>query len=138
MRSFLLASLASLSAVSVYGHPASHTSRSLTRRAVDLDSFRVKAETPYKNATAVQADPNIPSIARRASAEDVATELVQNTVPDATFRLLDDHYVGTNGIAHFYYKQTVHGLDVDTADFNVNVCAKTSATTSAAFLQSID
>ena len=128
MRSFLLASLASLSTVSVYGHPTSHTSHashgshSLTRRAVDLDSFRVKVATPYKNATAVQADPNIPSsVVKRADAKDVATELVQTTVPGATFRLLDDHYVGTNGIAHFYYKQTVNGLDVDTADFNVNV-----------------
>jgi extracellular elastinolytic metalloproteinase len=32
-----------------------------------------------------------------------------------------DHYVGTNGIAHFYFKQTVNDLDIDNADFNVNI-----------------
>ncbi|KAI8932460.1 hypothetical protein NX059_010645 [Plenodomus lindquistii] len=120
MRSFLLASLASLSAVSVYGHPA-HNSRGLTRRAVDLNAFRPKVNTSYKNATAVIADPTIPTIARRADPEQVATELVAQIVPEAQFRLLNDHYVGTNGIAHFYYKQTVNGIDVDTGDFNVNV-----------------
>lgn len=120
MRSFLLTSLASLSAVAVYGHPT-HNSRGLSRRAVDLDLFRVKVATSYKNATAVIADPTIPTLERRATAEDVAFELVQKVAPDATFRLLDDHYVGSNGIAHFYYTQTVNGLDVDTANFNVNV-----------------
>jgi extracellular elastinolytic metalloproteinase len=34
---------------------------------------------------------------------------------------VDDHYVGNNGIAHFYFKQTVNDLDIDNADFNVNV-----------------
>lgn len=60
-------------------------------------------------------------MARRADAEQVASELVAQIVPDAQFRLLNDHYVGTNGVAHFYYKQTVHGLDIDSGDFNVNI-----------------
>lgn len=34
---------------------------------------------------------------------------------------MDDHYVGTNGIAHFNFKQTVNGVDIDNADFNVNI-----------------
>ncbi|KAL6707019.1 hypothetical protein ACN47E_004969 [Coniothyrium glycines] len=119
MRSVLLASLASLSAVIIHAHPTSHNK--LAKRAVDLDAFRVKVKTVYKNATAVELDPTIPSLSRRASAQDVATELVQKTSPSAKFRLVDDHYVGTNGIAHFFFKQTVNGLDVDTADFNVNI-----------------
>lgn len=125
MRSFFLASVISLAAIkSTYAHPSPHGSHKLSRRAVDLDSFRLKLATVYKNATEVEADPSIPSLAKRASAQDVATELVQATVPDATFRLQNDHYVGTNGVAHFYFKQTANGLDIDTADFNVNVSLK--------------
>ncbi|KAI4615774.1 hypothetical protein J4E80_006191 [Alternaria sp. BMP 0032] len=123
MRSVLLASLASLSAISVYGHPhASWQGRStLTRRAVDLDSYRMKHAAAYKNVAEVVADPNINTLTKRASAEDVATDLVKATIPDATFRLVKDSYVGDNGVAHFYFKQTANGLDIDTADFNVNV-----------------
>ncbi|PVI04691.1 extracellular metallo proteinase MEP [Periconia macrospinosa] len=42
-------------------------------------------------------------------------------MPDATFRLIDDHYVGTNGITHFYFRQTANDVDVQNADFNVNI-----------------
>jgi extracellular elastinolytic metalloproteinase len=123
MRSVLLASLASLSAISVYGHPQpSWQSRStLARRAVDLDSYRLKHAASYKNTAEVVADPNINTLAKRASAEDIATDLVKATIPDAKFRLVKDSYVGDNGVAHFYFKQTANGLDIDTADFNVNV-----------------
>jgi extracellular elastinolytic metalloproteinase len=124
MRSVLLASLASFSAISVYGHPATHARNTLTRRAVDLDSYRLKHGASYKNGAEVVADPNINTLAKRASAEDVATDLVQATVPGATFRLVGDSYVGDNGVAHFYFKQTANGLDIDTADFNVNVSTR--------------
>lgn len=43
------------------------------------------------------------------------------TMPNATFRLVDDHYVGANGIAHFYFRQTANDVDIDNADFNVNI-----------------
>jgi len=69
----------------------------------------------------VQSDPSISSFTKRAEAADTATELVKATVPGATFRLVGDHYVGTNGIAHFNFKQTVNNLDIDNADFNVNI-----------------
>ena len=52
---------------------------------------------------------------------DAATAVVKKVLPNAEFRLVDDHYVGSNGIAHVNFKQTVHGLDIDNADFNVNV-----------------
>jgi extracellular elastinolytic metalloproteinase len=121
MRSFLLASLASLATIrSTQGHPALHSNRGISRRAIDLDSFRMKVPVAYTNATAVVADPSIPTLARRSTAEDTATELVKQIAPRATFRLVDN-YVGTNGIAHFYFKQTANGLDVDNGDFNVNV-----------------
>ncbi|CAA9961110.1 hypothetical protein CFE70_004484 [Pyrenophora teres f. teres 0-1] len=119
MRSFLLASLASLSAISVYGHP--HARSTLTRRGVDLDSYRMKHAATYKNVAEVVADPSINTLAKRASAQDIATDLVKATIPNATFRLVSDSYVSDNGVAHFYFKQTANGLDIDTADFNVNI-----------------
>ena len=128
MRSFLLASLASLSAINVYAHPTAHTSRSLNRRAIDLDSFRIKVASVYNNATTTDADSSVSSLGKRATAEDVATALVEKIAPDATFRLVNDHYVGTNGVAHFYFRQTANGLDIDTADFNVNVSTWTTRT----------
>jgi extracellular elastinolytic metalloproteinase len=57
----------------------------------------------------------------QTSPEAVATDLVKATIPGATFRLTDDHYVGSNGVAHFYFKQTANDLDIDNADFNVNI-----------------
>ena len=126
MRSVLLASLASLSAIGVRGHPhGSQVRNGLRRRAVDLDAFRVKHAAAYMNVTEVQADPNIEStLTKRATAQEIADDLVKFTVPGATFRLAGDSYVGDNGIAHCYYKQTANGLDIDTADFNVNVSWK--------------
>lgn len=124
MRSFILASLASLAVLksaTAHPHAHSHGSHSLSKRAVNLDSLRVKVATTYKNATDVESDPSMPVLTRRASAEDTATELVEKTVPGATFRLVGDHYVATNGMAHFYFKQTANDIDIDTADFNVNV-----------------
>ncbi|KAJ4352141.1 uncharacterized protein N0V89_007488 [Didymosphaeria variabile] len=120
MRSFLLASLASLATQHAYGHPA-HAPRTLSRRAVDLNAFRQVLETVYANATSAQSDPSITSFNKRADPVDTATELIKATIPGATFRLVDDHYVGNNGIAHFNFKQTVNDLDIDNADFNVNV-----------------
>ncbi|KAJ4299673.1 hypothetical protein N0V90_004919 [Kalmusia sp. IMI 367209] len=120
MRSFLLASLASLATQHVYGH-STHNARTLTRRSVDLNAFRQILDTEYTNATSVQSDPSITSRIKRADPVDTATELVKATVPGATFRLVDDHYVGNNGIAHFNFKQTVNDIDIDNADFNVNI-----------------
>jgi extracellular elastinolytic metalloproteinase len=120
MRSFLLASLASFATIkSTQAHPA-HNHRGLNRRAIDLDSFRMKVPVAYTNATAVVADPTIPTLARRSTAQDTATELVKQIATGATFRLVDN-YVGANGVAHFYFKQTANGIDVDNGDFNVNV-----------------
>jgi extracellular elastinolytic metalloproteinase len=130
MRSVLLASLASLSAVGVHGHPhASQSRNGLSRRAIDLDAFRIKHAAEYMNVTVVQADPTInTTITKRATAQETADDLVKATMPGATFRLAGDSYVGDNGIAHFYYKQTANGLDIDTADFNVNVSRQNSDT----------
>jgi extracellular elastinolytic metalloproteinase len=120
MRSFLLASLASLATFrSVQAHPA-HNHHALTKRGIDLDSYRGKVPGAYTNAKDVGADTSISSLTRRGTAEDTASELVKKVAPGSTFRIVDN-YVGAGGVAHIYFKQTANGLDIDNGDFNVNV-----------------
>lgn len=117
MKPLLFGSLA-LSIAHVGAHPLSH-SRSLTKRTVDLNSYRLKVASDYVNSTVVDTDPAI-VLTKRAGPQDTATALVKKTIPGASFRLVSD-YVGDNGIAHFYFRQTANDLDIDNADFNVNV-----------------
>jgi extracellular elastinolytic metalloproteinase len=60
-------------------------------------------------------------VTKRADYTETAKDLVKSTFPKATFRMVNDHYVGTNGLAHIHFKQTINGIDIDNADFNVNV-----------------
>ncbi|KAI1644584.1 Fungalysin metallopeptidase-domain-containing protein [Daldinia loculata] len=94
----------------------------LRRRTVDLNAYRLKETAEYTNKAAASTNKAV-RLLKRDSYVDTATELVKSTVPGATFRLVDDHYVGKNGIAHVNFKQTAHGLDIDNADFNVNIGA---------------
>jgi extracellular elastinolytic metalloproteinase len=118
MRGLLLGSLAALSITST-AHPASRKQLGVSKRAVDLDAFRLKVSAEYVNATAVTADPPV-VLNKRASAQDIATELVQKTVPGAKFRIVES-YTGNNGVTHVYFRQTANDIDIDNADFNVNV-----------------
>jgi hypothetical protein len=34
---------------------------------------------------------------------------------------MPDHYVGTNAVEHFYFKQVVNNIDIDNADLSINV-----------------
>jgi extracellular elastinolytic metalloproteinase len=121
MRSFVFASLASLATIKSTGaHPAHGSSRTLSRRGIDLDSYRMDVPVAYTNAKDVGADASISSLTRRSTAEDTASELVKKIAPGSTFRIADN-YVGSNGVSHIYFKQTANGLDVDNGDFNVNV-----------------
>jgi extracellular elastinolytic metalloproteinase len=121
MRSFLVATFASLATIqSTQGHPYHSTPRGLSKRGVDLDSFRMKVPVSYTNAAAVGSDASIAALTRRATAADAATELVKKTAPGAEFRLVES-YTGKNGVSHFFFKQTANGYDVDNGDFNVNV-----------------
>jgi extracellular elastinolytic metalloproteinase len=116
------AAAAALFAARAIAHPvASNEARSsnIERRLVDLDKFRLKTEATYVDTEAVPAE--FTRLVKRESYVDTATDLVKSVVPGATFRLVGDHYVGANGIAHVNFKQTAHGLDIDNADFNVNI-----------------
>ncbi|KXH42977.1 fungalysin metallopeptidase [Colletotrichum simmondsii] len=102
----------------VFAHPA--TSHNIGRRGVDIEAFRLPQLGSYTNATQTEATPPI-ALLKRANYVDTATELVKKLAPNAEFRVVGDNYVGTNGIGHVNFKQTVHGLDIDNADFNVNI-----------------
>lgn len=119
MRGLLLGTLAALSVPYTSAHPSARKQWSVAKRTVDLDAFRLKVTSDYVNATAVVEEPPV-VLNRRASAQDIATELVKETVPGAKFRLVES-YTGSNGVAHVYFRQTANDLDIDNADFNVNV-----------------
>lgn len=117
MHASLLASVL-LSAL-VGAHPAGH-SNSLVGRAIDLNAFRLKATSEYVNATVVESEPSVRR-KRRGDYVEAATDLVKSVAKGATFRVVGDHYTGSNGIAHVNFKQTANDIDIDNADFNVNV-----------------
>ncbi|KAL2068533.1 hypothetical protein VTL71DRAFT_14870 [Oculimacula yallundae] len=124
MRFISRAGAVALLASNVLGHPSHSQSstRGLVPRTLDLSRFRLTTESEYSNATAT-ADSEISTLVRRVDYVDTASALVSKVAPGAEFRVVTDHYVSDNGIAHVYFKQTAHGLDIDNADFNVNVAA---------------
>ncbi len=119
IRSLLLLGLLGAS-LPAHGHPAQQYKSGLRRRTVDLNAYRLKETTQYSNKAATSTDKALRYV-KRGSYVDTATELVKTIAPGATFRLVDDHYVSNNGLAHVNCKQTAHGLDIDNADINVNV-----------------
>lgn len=119
MRSLLLLGLLGAS-LPAHAHPTQPYKAGLRRRTVDLNTYRLKETAQYSNKAATSSNKAV-RLLKRESYVDTATELVKSVAPGLTFRLVDDHYVGKNGIAHVNFKQTAHGLDIDNADFNVNV-----------------
>lgn len=92
-------------------------------RAVDLDALRVKALARYTKSVDVADDTSI-KLLKRGDSAGTAIDLVKSIAPNATFRVKDDSYLGTNGLSHVFLQQTVHDVDIDNAIFNVNVCGK--------------
>jgi len=120
--SLALLSLAGITS-QVYAHPTHVGAASkpgISRRSVDINGFRLPLTGAYVDAATVQADPPVTNLLP-GNPVDTATELVKKIAPDAEFRVVEDHYVGNNGVTHVNFKQTVHGLDIDNANFNVNV-----------------
>lgn len=117
MHSTLLASLLSIALVGA--HPTGHED-SLQARGVDLNAFRLKAASEYVNASTSDSLVKARGV-KRGDYVTAATDLVKSVVSGATFRVVGDHYVGSSGIAHVNLKQTANGIDIDNADFNVNV-----------------
>lgn len=124
MKSLLFLGLTGLAA-NVQAHPQRREANEahLASRSLDIDisKFRLPELSTYTNATKTESSDTVASIGKRETYIETAKDLVKSIAPDAEFRLVEDHYVGTNGVAHVNFKQTVHGIDVDNADFNVNV-----------------
>lgn len=119
MKSALLFGLAGLAATT-----CAHSERRSTTRGVDISKYGIMSQHgvgAYSTSDQVQEDGVIASLGKRSTYVETATELVKTTVPGIEFRLAGDHYVDVNGIAHVNFKQTTHGIDIDNADFNVNV-----------------
>lgn len=122
VNSLLLAGLAGFAGVQAHPHILPAGGTGLVSRKVDLNQFRMSEAGNYVAADKVKTDAHIMKISKRASYLDTAKELVKTISPGSEFRLVNDHYVGSDGVAHVYFKQTLHGIDVDNGDLNVNVC----------------
>ncbi|KAF5019948.1 hypothetical protein F66182_8045 [Fusarium sp. NRRL 66182] len=104
-------------------YPPTLTSTSVAKRQALINSH--KLETHSKYITYIEGQ-RVKSILKRAETPDIdyvqiATLKLREMAPDATFRLIDDHYIGTNGVAHVNFQQVVDGIDVENANFNVNI-----------------
>jgi extracellular elastinolytic metalloproteinase len=117
----------SLLLIGLTGLAGAHPSRRapnpspMSKRGLDLEAFKLAPMAEYVSQEEVPEDVSAKVVTKRADYTETASDLVKATYPKAEFRMVDDHYVGTNGIAHVNFKQTVNGIDIDNADFNVNV-----------------
>lgn len=117
--SAILAILGSASVASA--HPAKRDTSISPRGLANLDAFRMPLLSNYTSAEKIIAKRENTASANSDDALEVAKAHVKDKNPDATFRLVDDHYVGSNGITHVRFKQTIHDIDIDNADYTVNV-----------------
>jgi hypothetical protein len=89
---------------------------------VDVDKYRLQTTADYVPSFGLpRKNGSSPTEFNGVNYVTTATLFVQTIMPNATFRLVGDHYIGVNGIGHVYFKQSANGLDIDNADFNVNV-----------------
>lgn len=116
-------------ATSVLAHPHAAPAAegsALHKRAVNIDAYKNKlGAAPAKyvtNEVIVEAEKKGTPIRRAAAAadNDVASAHIKTLHPNAQFRLVTS-YSSRNGVTHTAFKQTANGIDIDTADFNVNV-----------------
>lgn len=119
MKYQMLLGLGGLAAVSA--HPqrrAPNTNNALSKRGVDISKYSMPDLGSYaKTSSLEEGEMTIVS----SDYVETAKNLVKQKFPDLEFRTVDDHYVGSNGVGHVNFKQTVHGIDIDNADFHVNV-----------------
>lgn len=92
---------------------------SSAHQSVNLEKYRLKSKSEYVKRSDVP--PHHRLVARDGGYLETASQLVSDVAPELSVRLSPDHYVGTNGMGHVYYKQTVNGRDIDNAGFSVNV-----------------
>lgn len=128
MHGLLLAGLLALP-LNVLAHPTESHSSGVSRRAIDITSYRLPQISKYTKSDAVPKQDG-ESFTTSSTGDDnvssgdyvtTATNWLKKTLPKATYRLVNDHYIGDSGIGHVHFRQTAHGIDIDNTDFNVNV-----------------
>ncbi|RFU81079.1 fungalysin metallopeptidase [Trichoderma arundinaceum] len=122
MKSAILLGLTGLAA-NVNAHPTRQpeTASGLTKRGVDISKYQMPTLSDYTPSTHVEEEASLQAIGLKRNYVDTATRAVKRAAPRAQFRVVDDHYVDVDGIGHVHFKQTVHGIDIDNADFKVNI-----------------
>lgn len=114
--------IVALLAVRTLGHPAPPSSsvQSIQKRTVNLLAYKLGVGSEYVNNVVITEQGPVFKGFVAPSYTDTATYLVKSVFPEAEFRLLSS-YRSSNGMGHVVFKQILHGIDIDTADFNVNV-----------------
>lgn len=127
MKYQLALGLSGLVAVNAHALPRRepNSNNELSKRGIDISKFLMPDVGSYTKTSGLK-DGEM-SISSSSDYLQAAKDLVKEKFPDLEFRTVDDHYVGKNGIAHVNFKQTVHGIDIDNADFNVNVSTNITA-----------
>ncbi|KAF2711882.1 extracellular metallo proteinase MEP [Pleomassaria siparia CBS 279.74] len=118
--SLLIAAVASLALPSVFAHPhESFGKRTIAANKLFFSTNGVASE--YHGSTEIGKNEKLKALVKRADPRDTAFQLVRTQAPGAAFRLTDDPYLGNNSVTFFHFQQTVNGIDVDNAQFNVNI-----------------
>lgn len=122
MKSALLIGLTGLAA-NVNAHPTKQpeNGNSLAKRGIDISKYHLPTLSQYTPLPNIEEEASLQSLAYKRNYVDTATRAVKKVAPNAEFRVVDDHYIDIDGIGHVHFKQTVHGIDIDNADFKVNV-----------------
>lgn len=103
-------------------HPTKENKPIFSRGVANLNAFRLPMLASYTSAErALVGRETTPSSSSSFDPVEVAKAHLKDKSPDASFRLVDDYYTGSNGITHVRFKQTFNNIDVDNADYNVNV-----------------
>lgn len=97
-------------------HEHRHGHKALGRRA-DNTTYAYPQNVSYTPSTQVSGVP----IFGTHDPVEVATRFIYWKSPKAQFRVVDDFFTSSNGITHVHFKQTANGIDIDNADYTVNV-----------------
>lgn len=124
-------------------HPSPRIASRADKRVVLLSSHHFNTVSTF--TTLDESSESSPTERREMNADAYANEVtngtipfyvqaatlqVQNVVPNASFRIEDGYYIGTNGVGHVHFQQIVDEIEVDTAYFNVNVGCRIASQTS--------
>lgn len=116
----LVAVILALGAATASAHGA-HAKGGLFNRGIDVRKYAMPDLAHYSPNYSRDKSKRHINLPTSAMPVDAALAFVKKTVPSVEFRLAQDHYTSTSGVTHVNFKQTLHGIDIDNADFKVNI-----------------